>query len=70
LGFTLFNKVIGHRAALEDIMKAQEIESVWWVANEMEDNIYILARKKFNDEMVEQLGSFRFVIDKKDKQVQ
>ncbi len=51
-------------------MKAQEIESVWWVANEMEDNIYILARKKFNDEMVEQLGSFRFVIDKKDKQVQ
>lgn len=57
-------------AALDDIMKALEIESVWWVANEMENNIYILARKKFNDEMVEQLGSFRFVIDKKDKQVQ
>ncbi|MCX8123932.1 MAG: HEAT repeat domain-containing protein [Spirochaetes bacterium] len=57
-------------AALEDIMKALEIESVWWVANEMENSIYILARKKFNDEMVEQLGSFRFVVDKKEKQEQ
>ncbi|MGQ9842120.1 MAG: HEAT repeat domain-containing protein [Spirochaetota bacterium] len=57
-------------AALEDIMKALEIESVWWVANEMENNIYILSRKKFNEEMVEQLGSFRFVVDKKEKQQQ
>ncbi len=56
--------------ALEDIMKALEIESVWWVANEMENSIYILARKKFNEEMVEQLGSFRFVVDKKEKQQQ
>ncbi|MDH7552776.1 MAG: HEAT repeat domain-containing protein [Spirochaetota bacterium] len=56
--------------ALEDIMKALEIESVWWVANEMENSIYILSRKKFNEEMVEQLGSFRFVVDKKEKQLQ
>ena len=62
-------KSVGTKA-LGDIMKALEIESVWWVANEMEDNIYILARKKFNEEMVEQLGSFRFVIDKKDKELQ
>ncbi len=56
--------------ALEDIMKALEIESVWWVANEMENSVYILSRKKFNEEMVEQLGSFRFVVDKKEKQQQ
>ncbi|MFW5863080.1 MAG: HEAT repeat domain-containing protein [Spirochaetota bacterium] len=60
--------------ALDAIIRASEIESVYWVMKEMDDNIYTLARKKSIRETRAQVDTmenlFKDETDKKSKDIE